>query len=239
MFWLKDGCRALLTEQGLWSMNGWAGPVFLGMVATYQVAIIVRAILLWRNEGINPFVVGQTRTGIGRWLEAMFPWVGLIWTVDVVLTATDAPLRLFPWFLERPLFESILAERIGLSLVGMAVLLFIAALVAFGNSWRIGIDRENPGSLVTTGIFAYTRNPIFLSMDLILLGTFLVVPSIIYLLAMCLLFVAIHFQILEEEKFLRSEYGEVYEEYVRQTCRYLGRKRTMEVRVQEPTSLVS
>ncbi|MBX9656627.1 isoprenylcysteine carboxylmethyltransferase family protein [bacterium] len=220
-------------------MNGWAGPVFLVMVATYQVAIIIRAILLWRNEGINPFVVGQTRTGLGRWLESIFPWVGLIWTVDVVLTATDAPLRLFPWFLERPLFHSLLAERVGLALVGIAVLLFLAALAAFGNSWRIGIDRENPGSLVTTGVFAYTRNPIFLSMDLILLGTFLVVPSIIYLLAMCFIFIAIHFQVLEEEKFLRSEHGEVYEEYVRQTCRYLGRKRTMEIRVQEPTSLAS
>ena len=220
-------------------MSGLAGAVFLGMVATYQLAIIIRAVHLWRTDGINPFVVGQSRTGMARWLEGLFPWVGMLWTIDVVLSATDAPVRIFPWFMERPLFDWVVAERVGLSLVGIAVLLFLAALFAFGNSWRIGIDRENPGSLVTTGIFSVSRNPIFLSMDLILLGTFLVIPSVVYLVFMCTLFVAIHFQILEEEKFLRSEYGEVYDDYVKRTCRYLGWKKGAYIPVEEPTSIVS
>ena len=145
--------------------------------------------------------------------------------MDIVLSATDAPVRIFPWVLERPLFNVVLAEQVGLALIGIALILFLFSLSAFGNSWRIGIDRENPGELVMSGVFSISRNPIFLSMDLLLLGTFLVIPSIVYLCFMGILFVGIHLQILEEEKFLRSEYGETYSEYLRSTCRYLGRKK--------------
>jgi hypothetical protein len=38
--------------------------------------------------------------------------------------------------------------------------LLAASLVSFGKSFRVGIDIDYPDKLVTSGVFAITRNPI-------------------------------------------------------------------------------
>ena len=52
------------------------------------------------------------------------------------------------------------------------------SLVSFGKSFRVGIDEEHPGSLVTTGAFAISRNPIYTSFGAILIGIFLIFPKL-------------------------------------------------------------
>ena len=64
--------------------------------------------------------------------------------------------------------DSAIARNAGAWFVVAGVLILILALLSFGNSWRIGIDTRTPGQLVTTGIFAFSRNPIFVFMDLYL-----------------------------------------------------------------------
>lgn len=44
-----------------------------------------------------------------------------------------------------------------------------AAQAAMGSSWRVGTDRTTRTELVQTGLFGYSRNPIFLGMRVILL----------------------------------------------------------------------
>jgi protein-S-isoprenylcysteine O-methyltransferase Ste14 len=38
--------------------------------------------------------------------------------------------------------------------------------MSFGTSFRVGIDVEHPDKLVTTGIFAVSRNPIYVGLPL-------------------------------------------------------------------------
>jgi protein-S-isoprenylcysteine O-methyltransferase Ste14 len=102
---------------------------------------------------------------------------------------------------------------------GLAVM--IASLVSFGTSFRVGIDTNAPDKLVTTGIFAYTRNPIYVAFGCVLIGEFLIQPSwvlLIYVVAGVFLF---HRQVLHEEAFLREHYGADFEAYFRQVRRYL------------------
>ena len=98
--------------------------------------------------------------------------------------------------------------------------LFVWALVSFGNSWRIGIDEKKAGALVTGGIFAFSRNPIFAFIDLYFLGTFQVNGGPVFLVFAILTMLALHWQILQEEKFLASRYGQTYQDYCRQAGRY-------------------
>jgi protein-S-isoprenylcysteine O-methyltransferase Ste14 len=143
--------------------------------------------------------------------------------VEVVLDAFDAPFRLFPYPLSLRLVESDLLQGIGAALIVIAIGLFIAALIAFGKSWRVGIDEQHPGQLVRGGIFAISRNPIFVSLDLYFLGTFLINGTLGFLLFAAAGAAGVHYQIHREEQFLRKQYGPAYETYRRATNRYLGR----------------
>ena len=95
------------------------------------------------------------------------------------------------------------------------------SLVSFGQSFRVGIDMERPDKLITTGIFAFTRNPIYVGFALILLGQFLIFSSwllLAYLVAGYWLF---HRQVLREEEFLSRHYGRDFEGYCKRVRRYV------------------
>ena len=110
----------------------------------------------------------------------------------------------------------------GLFLTGLTLFFFIVALFQMRKSWRVGIDENTKDPLITSGVFSFSRNPIYLSMDLIFIGYFLTVPNWIFLGAAILGLIGIHLQIKEEEKFLLKHYGSSYSEYCKQTGRYLS-----------------
>jgi protein-S-isoprenylcysteine O-methyltransferase Ste14 len=98
--------------------------------------------------------------------------------------------------------------------------LLFFSLVSFGKSFRIGIDMGKSDKLVTTGVFALTRNPIYVAFGLILLGQFLVCPNWILLLYLGGGFWLFHRQVLREEVFMSGFYGEEYLRYCRRVRRY-------------------
>ncbi|HYK35447.1 isoprenylcysteine carboxylmethyltransferase family protein [Alloacidobacterium sp.] len=118
-------------------------------------------------------------------------------------------------------FESRIASWIGVLLCLAGLMLLLLSLISFGQSFRVGIDPDQPDKLITTGVFAFIRNPIYVAFGLVLLGQFLVFPSwifLVYLFAGIWLF---HRQVAREEEFLRMRYGEIYEEYCDRVRRYL------------------
>ena len=109
----------------------------------------------------------------------------------------------------------------GVILIGFSLLFFIAALFHMGKSWRVGIDENTKEQLITSGVFSFSRNPIYLSMDLIFIGYFFTVPNGIFLGAALLGLIGIHLQIKDEEKFLSRHYGSAFSQYCEKTGRYL------------------
>lgn len=115
------------------------------------------------------------------------------------------------------------AETFDLAYIGLAI--FAQAMRDLGASWRLGIDEKRPGRLVTGGIYAFSRHPIYLFFNLYFLGTFLVNGTLIFLLFALLMAGTLHLQILNEEAFLLRTYGTAYRTYCLRTARYLGRRR--------------
>lgn len=58
-------------------------------------------------------------------------------------------------------------------LIGAGILLIIAAALAFRRARTSIIPHQTPSTLITTGIFSRTRNPIYLADTLILTGLIL------------------------------------------------------------------
>ena len=101
------------------------------------------------------------------------------------------------------------------------LLVLFASLVSLGRRFRVGIDVDQPDELVTTGIFAISRNPIYVGFALVLVGQFLVFPNWVPLVYLAAGFVLFHRQVLREESFMRQHYSEEYAEYCRRVRRYL------------------
>ncbi len=98
-------------------------------------------------------------------------------------------------------------------------LLMALAFRRLGASLRMGLP-DDPTSLVTTGIYGISRNPIYLGMFL-LLGASLVYAFSWLNLAAAVLSILLHDRITRaEEKFLLSRFP-AYDAYRRQVRRYL------------------
>lgn len=108
---------------------------------------------------------------------------------------------------------------VALCLAGLTILAW--SLASFGQSFRVGIDTERPDKLVTTGIFAFSRNPIYVGFALILLGEFLIFSSWLLLAFLVVGYWLFHRQVLREEEFLGRQYGRDFEEYCKRVRRYV------------------
>jgi len=108
---------------------------------------------------------------------------------------------------------------VALCLAGLSLLLW--SLVSFGQSFRVGIDVDHPDKLITTGVFARTRNPIYVAFAAILTGQFLIFPKWVLLLYIAAAAWLFHRQVLREEAFLKQHYGQQYMEYCRRVRRYV------------------
>jgi len=109
----------------------------------------------------------------------------------------------------------------GAIMTTIALFTGLAALYEMKNSWRVGIKYDQKTELITTGIYRMSRNPYFLSYNLLFTGIFLIFPSLVLLTLIISLMVTFHFMILEEERYLTKIQGEGYLTYKLKTGRYL------------------
>src|SRR5262249_60751825 len=60
-------------------------------------------------------------------------------------------------------FQSEVMAWVGVALCFVGVILLLLSLVSFGRSFRVGIDVDHPDKLVTTAIFAFIPNPLYIA----------------------------------------------------------------------------
>ena len=110
----------------------------------------------------------------------------------------------------------------GLLLAATGATLALASQAAMGQSWRVGVSRGEIGSLVTSGPFRYSRNPVFLGQALLLTGVALALPSLATLGGLFLFLAAANLQIRDEERGLRQTHGAAYETWAAHVPRWIG-----------------
>src|SRR5262249_9802350 len=119
------------------------------------------------------------------------------------------------------LFDAVALKVMGVVAWMVGLVIYGLALRAMGDSWRIGIDREAPGGLVTHGIFAWSRNPIYLGFEMGVIGTFLIQSRLIFLVITLVLAGVLSALIQREERFLTRTYGDTYRDYQSRVGRYV------------------
>jgi protein-S-isoprenylcysteine O-methyltransferase Ste14 len=134
-------------------------------------------------------------------------------------------LRLFHFsdydLLEVETFKIQIIKYIGFALVSVGFIMGILALIAMKNSRRVGIRYEQKTDLITNGIYKFSRNPYFLSYNVLMFGFLLIFPSIFLLIPYVFLVLLFHQMILEEESYIENMHGEEYLNYKRKVKRYI------------------
>jgi protein-S-isoprenylcysteine O-methyltransferase Ste14 len=89
------------------------------------------------------------------------------------------------------------------------------------DSWRIGIDYDEKTELVDKGIFAISRNPVFLGVVVFYIGIFLILPNTLSFTLVVVILITVQVQVRLEEVYLLETHGEAYQAYKNSVRRWI------------------
>jgi len=108
-------------------------------------------------------------------------------------------------------------------MIGLGAALLLTCIWEFARSGRGTLAPvDPPRELVVRGLYRYVRNPMYLSVTMIVLGEVLLTGSRALLAYWAIWFVAVNLFVMGyEEPTLRRRFGESYERYTREVGRWL------------------
>tara|TARA_Y100000768_G_scaffold170830_1_gene127851 strand:+ start:184 stop:627 length:444 start_codon:yes stop_codon:yes gene_type:complete len=141
------------------------------------------------------------------------PLIVLVLIVSIYFSSKKIDLINIPLQLEISIF-----------ILSAGVLIFVNPVLQFIKSKTTvnPIQFEEVNKLVTSGIFKYSRNPMYLGMLMIVLSTSIFYLNIYSILTPLLFILWINkFQIKREEEFLIEKFGDEYLSYKKKTRRWI------------------
>lgn len=156
-----------------------------------------------------------------------------VWIVWVPLVASWIAL---PWLALRRRAGALALPEFALD-ASYAWLRYVAAIVAvaallltircwkrMGKDWRMDVSVKNQATLITDGLFAQVRHPIYALSILLMICSAAILPS-----APMLVIAAIHVALMvhkarSEERHLLSVHGDTYARYIARTGRFVPRR---------------
>jgi protein-S-isoprenylcysteine O-methyltransferase Ste14 len=142
----------------------------------------------------------------------------------IVAIIAGGMMKLYADAAQVPLDASPLLAEVGTILAQLSAVVALLALVSFGLA-RTTINPLDPArasTLVTGGIFRFTRNPLCLSLLLLLISYAVRLDAWLVWLGPFLFATYItRFQIIPEENVLAAKFGAAFQDYKRQTRRWI------------------
>lgn len=127
--------------------------------------------------------------------------------------------RLLPFGLS---LDSEATQTLATVLIWVGVILIGAAAFSFWRARTTIIPHKTPAKVITTGIFAYSRNPIYLADALILTGFILRFDAVasLVLVPLFVWWIQRHFIIAEEDR-MRANFSDEFAAYERKVRRWI------------------
>jgi protein-S-isoprenylcysteine O-methyltransferase Ste14 len=176
---------------------------FIVMGIGYTITIIrliIREGSLWGNPSINPFLFYSGKiTMFICWglalMKAIFPSFGWV----------DVPL----WM-----------SWLGACMLCIATVVLLLSFYGLGSSLRYGLP-EKDTELKTSGLYRFSRHPMYLGVFMVTLSSIIFFPNILNIF-IGLYCITMHcLMISGEEKFLAEKFGNEWEVYKNKVRRFL------------------
>lgn len=182
------------------------------------LVFVLRSIIVWKQTGVNPFVFGKS--------DNAHDYIGLVYKIMTFLTWVSITLFSFmpsQYEFLNPIhtLERETGQTAGVITILVAFTWTAISQFQMSKSWRIGIDYEEKTELVSSGLFNYSRNPIFLGILLSYLGTFLIAPNTLSFAVLLVIFFIIQTQVRLEEEYLEKVQGQSYLDYKKKVRRWI------------------
>jgi protein-S-isoprenylcysteine O-methyltransferase Ste14 len=142
----------------------------------------------------------------------------------LVVVLIGAAMAVIAWF--TPALE--IGSNVRFAVGGIAIAL--GALVAVQGAWMFRrnkttinpVDLESASALVTSGVFRFSRNPMYVGFTAMLVGwaVCLAAPWALVGPVAFVLFTN-RFQIIPEERVMRDKFGQAYDDYQAQVRRWI------------------
>ncbi len=181
----------------------------------FLLVFVLRTLLQVRRTGDT----GLRASGLSGRRGSIEWWAGMLFFVAFAagLAAPIADLAGMPL-----LYDTGPLRAGGAALGCLGVAGTFSAQVSMGRQWRIGVDTDEQTDLVTTGVFALVRNPVFSGIGVTALGLVLMIPNWIAFAAFAALVISIEIQVRAvEEPHLFRLHGADYVAYAARVGRFL------------------
>ncbi len=177
--------------------------VFLGFFILY---LLFKTLYFQRKYGVNPMAVLQ-----GNMQEKLL-WITLFLVFSGYFFVASMGYSESAW--------SLGAVVVGFMIIILGFAFMVVSQFQMGKNWRMGLDSQGRIELVDTGVFALSRNPIYLGLLSQAFGFTLVFLSLYAVLLLIVLFLVLFLIVLQEEKFLFRIFGKRYYMYTRRVGRF-------------------
>lgn len=191
-------------------------PIYF--IVFIAAAFVYRIYITWKCTGTRPYFLAR--------IDSLHGIMGILIIAGVLSCLAVALIYSFSPSLYQSFGPIAAMQRNELKVFGVLLLLISLAWIVFaqaqmGASWRIGVDESQKTDLVTTGVFRFSRNPIYLGMATTLIGLFSLLPTSTTLSLLVGGIVTIHLQILLEEQDLRRKHGQAFTDYIKKVRRWI------------------
>ena len=186
-----------------------------------RAIVSAAALIYWGGVAIHARRI-RKRIGKSANLKPRTPKEKLLWFgwTFMVLGWLVQPLLVPTAWLSAPLLTPLtFVAGLVLIILGYAATLWCYA--SMGDTWRIGVNRQEKTSLITRGPYNVIRHPIYGFQIVMLAGSALLLPTIFSLVIIAVHFLCVQAKAADEEAYLLGVHGETYRDYLNRTGRLL------------------
>ena len=182
------------------------------------LAVVLRLAVTFRRTGAVALSFGTSDSARDLTARCFYVWLPVVDFAGIVLYA--AGHNPGPQLWNGPGGADAL-RWIGAALLGISLVWTCLAQSAMGSDWKMGVDDRHDGQLLTTGVFARSRHPVYLGIRVMLFGQLLVVQSWPALCLWLLSELLVQIQARFEEEAMMARHGNRYGAYRSTVRRWL------------------
>jgi protein-S-isoprenylcysteine O-methyltransferase Ste14 len=167
-------------------------------------------LLYWQIKAANTKSNQRLESAASRILRVFIFLIAI-----VLLSTTRIPL---PWLYLQLWPAGLLPFWLGAAVTIAGLLFAVWAREHLGSNWSRSVTIKQGHELITTGPYAVVRHPIYTGILIGFLGMAIAISQVRGFIVFVLIFLALWIKLRMEEQWMRSQFGEAYAAYVRQTA---------------------